>query len=87
MDSKNISAYGEILINDSCYLKADSILNAGISKDPFNINYLKLLIQSSYDSKNYAGMITPGEKLIRMGELQFPILSKLVFAFYSSEKI
>ena len=31
-------------------------------------------------------MIAPGEKLIRMGELQFPILSKLVFAFYSLKK-
>lgn len=85
-DSKNISAYGEVLINDSSYLKADSILNAGLAKDPFNISYLKLLIQSSYDSKNYKGMISPGEKLIRMGELQFPILSKLVFAFYSLKK-
>lgn len=31
-------------------------------------------------------MIAPGEKLIRMGELQFPVLSKLVFAFYSLKK-
>ncbi len=86
MDNKNITAYGEILINDSNYLKADSILGAGLTKDPYNINFLKLLIQSSYDSKNYGGMIAPGEKLIRMGELQFPILSKLVFAFYSLKK-
>jgi tetratricopeptide (TPR) repeat protein len=85
-DGKNIIAYAEILINDSNYLKADSILGAGLTKDPFNINFLKLLIQSSYDSKNYEGMIAPGEKLIRMGELQFPILSKLVFAFYSLKK-
>ncbi len=86
MDNKNIMAYGEILINDSNYLKADSILEAGLTRDPFNINFLKLLIQSSYDSKIYEGMIDPGEKLIRMGELQFPILSKLVFAFYSLKK-
>jgi tetratricopeptide (TPR) repeat protein len=85
-DNKNISAYGETLINDSSYLKADSILNVGLAKDPFNINFLKLLIQSSYDSKNYSGMLAPGEKLIRMGEWQFPILSKLVFAFYSLKK-
>jgi tetratricopeptide (TPR) repeat protein len=85
-DSKNITAYSEILINDSNYLKADSILGAGLTKDPFNINFLKLLIQSSYDSKNYERMIAPGEKLIRMGELQFPVLSKLVFAFYSLKK-
>jgi tetratricopeptide (TPR) repeat protein len=85
-DSRNILAYGEILINDSNYLKADSILGAGLAKEPFNINFLKLLIQSSYDSKNYIGMISPGEKLIGMGELQFPILSKLVFAFYSLKK-
>jgi tetratricopeptide (TPR) repeat protein len=85
-DGRNITAYGEILINDSNYLKADSILNAGLTSVPYDINYLKLLIQSSYDSKNYAGMISPSEKLIRMGELQFPILSKLVFAFYSLKK-
>jgi hypothetical protein len=85
-DSKNIIAYAEILTNDSCYLKSDSILGAGLTKDPYNINFLKLLIQSTYDSKNYIGMISPGEKLIRMGELQFPILSKLVFAFYSLKK-
>jgi tetratricopeptide (TPR) repeat protein len=85
-DGRNITAYGEILINDSNYLKADSILNAGLARVPYEINYLKLLIQSSYDSKNYAEMISPGEKLIRMGELQFPILSKLVFAFYSLKK-
>ncbi len=85
-DSKNITAYSEILINDSSYLKADSILNVALTKYPDNMNFLKLLIQSSYESKDYAGMISPGEKLIRMGELQFPILSKLVFAFYSLKK-
>jgi tetratricopeptide (TPR) repeat protein len=86
LDGKNIAAYTEILINDSSYSKADSILNVALAKYPGNMNFLKLLIQSSYESKDYAGMINPGEKLIRMGELQFPILSKLVFAFYSLKK-
>ena len=60
-------AYGEILINDSNYLKADSILEAGLTRDPFNINFLKLLIQSSYDSKNYEGMISSRRKINQDG--------------------
>jgi tetratricopeptide (TPR) repeat protein len=85
-DYKNINAYSEILINDSNYLRADSILKAGLRVDSFNINFLKLLFQSAYNSKNYAGMIAPGERLIGVGELPVPILSKLVFAYYSLKK-
>jgi tetratricopeptide (TPR) repeat protein len=85
-DKKNIMAYADILINDSNYLRADSILKVGLTKDSNNISYLKLLFQSSYDSKNYIGMIPPGEKLIALGELPIPILSKLVFAYYTLKK-
>jgi tetratricopeptide (TPR) repeat protein len=85
-DNKNILAYTDILINDSNYRRADSILNAGLARDSVNINFLKLLVQSSYESKNYAGMIPPGEKLIGLGELPIPILNKLVFAYYSLKK-
>jgi tetratricopeptide (TPR) repeat protein len=85
-DNKNILAYADILINDSNYLRADSILNAGLARDSVNINFLKLLVQSSYEAKNFAGIIPPGEKLIALGELPVPILSKVVFAYYSLKK-
>jgi tetratricopeptide (TPR) repeat protein len=85
-DNKNILAYADILINDSNYLRADSILSAGLARDSVNINFLKLLVQSSYEAKNFAGIIPPGEKLIALGELPVPILSKLVFAYYSLKK-
>lgn len=85
-DNKNITAYADILIDDSNYLRADSILHVGLTKDSTNISFLKLLFQSSYNSKNYAGLIPPGERLITLGELQVPILSRLVFAYYSLKK-
>ncbi len=85
-DNKNILAFAEVLINDSSYMRADSILYAGLTREASNVNMLKLLIQSSYDSKNYEGMISPGVRLIDLGELQIPILSKLVFAYYSLKK-
>jgi tetratricopeptide (TPR) repeat protein len=85
-DNKNIAAYADILINDSNYLRADSILKVGLAKDSTNISFLKLLFQSSYDSKNFPGMIPPGEKLIAWGELPVPILSKLVYAYYYLKK-
>jgi tetratricopeptide (TPR) repeat protein len=88
-DNKNILAYADILINDSNYRRADSILKVGLIRESSNISFLKLLIQSSYESKNFAGIIPPGEKLIAMGELPVlpvSILSKLVFAYYSLKK-
>ncbi|HTB25224.1 MAG TPA: hypothetical protein VK711_07625 [Puia sp.] len=45
-----------------------------------------MLVQSSYEAKNFAGIIPPGEKLIALGELPVPILSKVVFAYYSLKK-
>ncbi len=86
VDNKNILSYADILINDSNYRRADSILNAGLARDSSNINFLKLLVQSSYEAKNFAGIIPPGEKLIALGELPVPILSKLVFAYYTLKK-
>jgi len=82
-DPKNIIGYAENLIIDSNYKKADSILHIGLQKDSANLSYLKLLIQSSYNSKNYRGIIAPGEKLIDLGELSVKILPKLVFAYFS----
>jgi tetratricopeptide (TPR) repeat protein len=81
-DSKNIMAYAESLINDSNYIRADSVLYAGLKTDSFNVSYLKLLIQSSYDSKNFQGIIAPGEKLIDLDELSIKILPKLAFAYF-----
>ncbi len=85
-DNKNIAAYADILIDDRNYIRADSVLKGGLVRDSANSSLLKLLFQSSYDSKNYAGMILPGEKLVALGEMQVPILNKLVFAYYSLKK-
>lgn len=81
-DNKNITAYTENLLNDSNYVRADSILRTGLEKDPMNISYLKLLILSSYDSKNYQAAISPGEKLIDLGELSVKIIPKLALSYY-----
>ena len=82
-DPKNIFTYAEYLIIDSNYKRADSILHIGLQKDSINTGYLKLLIQSSYNSRNYRGIIEPGEKLIDLGDLSVKVLPKLVFAYFS----
>ena len=82
-DPKNILALAEVLINNNNYQQADSILDLAVEKDSLNPGFLKLQIQSAYESKNYSGIISPGEKLIGLWELNIPVLTKLVYAYFT----
>jgi tetratricopeptide (TPR) repeat protein len=81
-DAKNILALADILINNNNYQQADSVLELAVEKDSLNTSFLKLQIQSAYESKNYKGIISPAEKLIGLWELNIPVLTKLVYAYF-----
>ena len=82
-DPKNILALAESLININNYQQADSVLDLAVEKDSLNVSFLKLQIQSAYESKNYNSIISPGEKLIELWELNIPVLTKLVYAYFT----
>jgi tetratricopeptide (TPR) repeat protein len=85
-DPKNILALADVLINKNNYRLADSVLDLAVEKDSLNPGYLKLQIQSAYESKNYNGIISPGEKLIGLWELNIPVLTKLVYAYFTLDR-
>lgn len=83
-DYKNGIGLADILIGDKLFLKADSIIEAGLDQDSINISFLKLRIRSAYESEDYQNVRVPGERLIRLDE---PSLSSLTMVFLSYYKL
>ena len=82
-NSKIATGLASILIEDSLYQTADSILEAGLSRDSLNVEYLKLRELSAYNAKDFPNVIIPGERLLRLGELSVGSLNKLAIAHYN----
>lgn len=70
---------GDILIGDKMFLRADSIIQAGLENDSINIPFLQIWIRSAYEAEDYKTVLLPGERLIR---LQEPSLNSLTMVFY-----
>lgn len=85
-DYRNAAGLAEMLIEQKDYLKADSILDRGLTKDSLNIPLLKLRIKSSYNAKDYEQALVPGERLMRLEELSVNALTQVALSYYRLTK-
>jgi len=85
-DVKNGAALVEFLLQEKEFPRADSILDAGLEKDSLIIPYLKLRIQSAYESKNYQQALVPGERLLRSSDNSQSSLTELIICYYNLKK-
>lgn len=81
-DYKNGIGLSDILIGDKKFLRADSIIQAGLEKDSINISFLKLSIRSAYEAEDYKMVLLPGEKLMRLQEAALSSLTMVFLSYY-----
>ena len=81
-DYKNGVGLADILIGDKVFLRADSIIEAGLEQDSINISFLKLRIRSAYETEDYQNVRIPGERLIRLDEASLSSLTMVFLSYY-----
>jgi cytochrome c-type biogenesis protein CcmH/NrfG len=65
-DAKNIAAYADLLIDKRYYPTSDTMLDAALQRDSTNLTFLRLRIKSAHSAGDYAAIVEPGERLIRL---------------------
>ena len=82
-DYKNGVGLADALIDQKNFLRADSIIEAGLKQDSVNIPFLKLRIGSAYKADDYKSIPLPGEILMRLNETPLTALTQVVLAYYN----
>jgi tetratricopeptide (TPR) repeat protein len=82
-DPRNLVSLAEVLIDTKNYHQADSLLEVGLGRDSLNISFLRSRIRSAYEAKDYISVIVPGERLLRLAEINMGPLIKLTLAYYN----
>lgn len=85
-DARNLVSWAEVLIDTKEYTKADSLLEIGLARDSLNAAFLKARIRSAYEAKDYNSVLLPGERLMRINEVNLAALSKVILAYYNLQK-
>ena len=85
-DVKNISSLADLLIEKKDYGQADSILDAGLAKDSLNFPLLKLRMRSAYNTRDYAAVLAPGERTIRLNLPDINAQSWLALSYYNLQR-
>ena len=85
-DYKNLVALAEVLIDIKNYTRADSLLELGLARDSLNAAILKARIRSAYEAKDYNSVLLPGERLMRIYEVNLGALSKVILAYYNLQQ-
>jgi len=82
-DVKTVSALGNLLCDAKDYKKADSIVDIALAKDSMNVSLLKLRVRSGYFQKDYAAVLAPGERLLKLNEPAVNSLEWLSISYYN----
>lgn len=85
-DYKNAIGLADMLIERKQFIRADSILEAGLRKDSLSIPYLKLRVKSAYEANDYSKALIPGEKLLRLEDFSLKPLTQLVLSYYALKR-
>ena len=85
-DARIISGLSEVYMDLKNYPKADSLLETGLSKDSLYVPYLKLSIRSAYENKDYARVLLPGERLLRLHEISLLAINRLTASYYNLKR-
>ncbi|HVU95429.1 MAG TPA: tetratricopeptide repeat protein [Puia sp.] len=82
-DVKTVVALGNLLCDGKAYGRADSITDLALERDSMNLSLLKLRIRSGYAQKDYATVLAPGERLLKLNEPSVNSLEWLALSYYN----
>jgi tetratricopeptide (TPR) repeat protein len=85
-DMKTVVALGNLLCDGKAYAKADSIADLALQKDSLNVSVLKLRVRSAYWQKDFAAVLAPGERLLRLNEPSVNSLEWLALSYYNLKR-
>jgi tetratricopeptide (TPR) repeat protein len=85
-DARIISGLSEIYMDLKNYGRADSLLEMGLAKDSLYVPYLKASIRSAYENKDYARVLLPGERLLRLHEVPLQAINRLTASYYNLKR-
>lgn len=85
-DARIISGLSEVYMDLKNYGRADSLLEIGLARDSLYVPYLKGSIRSAYENKDYARVLLPGERLLRLHEISLQAINRLTASYYNLKR-
>jgi tetratricopeptide (TPR) repeat protein len=82
-DVKTVAALGNLLCDAKDFGRADSIVDLALARDSMNVSLLKLRVRSGYSQKDYASVLAPGERLLKLNEPAVNSLEWLSLSYYN----
>ena len=82
IDADIAAGLSDLLINIKQYDKAEKVLNQAIETDTENMELLESLVKLEYSQSKWAQTIINCEKLMRLGNMSGPVLTKLGIAYF-----
>ncbi len=85
-DMKTVAGLADVLIDKKLNARADTILDYALISDSLNVTLLKLRLRSAYQAQDYAGVLLPGERLVRLEDPSVVSLTWLALSYYDLQK-
>ena len=85
-DMKTVAGLADVLIDKKIYARADTILDNALISDSLNVSLLKLRLRSAYQAQDYAAVLLPGERLVRLEDPSVVSLTWLALSYYDLQK-
>jgi len=85
-DYKNAVGLADAFIEKKLYPQADSVLDAGLTRDSMNLSLLRSRVHSAYLSQDYAAAIIPGERIKQQNVSILNALTWLTLSYYNLKK-
>ena len=85
-DMKTVAGLADVLIDKKLNARADTILDYALISDSLNVALLKLRLRSAYQAQDYAGVLLPGERLVRLEDPSVVSLTWLALSYYDLQK-
>lgn len=82
-DVKTVVALGNLLCDGKAFDRADSITDLALERDSMNVSLLKLRVRSGYAQKDFATVLAPGERLLKLNEPAVNSLEWLALSYYN----
>jgi tetratricopeptide (TPR) repeat protein len=85
-DMKTVAGLADVLVDKKIYARADTILDYALISDSLNVSLLKLRLRSAYQAQDYAAVLVPGERLVRLEDPSVVSLTWLALSYYDLQK-
>lgn len=81
-DGKTVAGLADVLIDKKQNARADTLLDYALINDSLNVTLLKLRLRSAYQERDFAAVLLPGERLVRLEDPSVVSLTWLALSYY-----